>query len=231
LRGIQQRLCISAQFVSPIRIYSGLWRLSQFKRPVGADGRLERATKKIRMLIQEITQHDCLSLLAHLRLGRLACARDSQPYVTPFYFAYDRNCIYSFATVGQRIDWMRANPLVCVETGEMVSSQEWVSIVVFGRYEELPDKPEKATERALAHQLLQQKIDWWEPGYAKTVVGGTERPLEPVYYRIQIVQITGRHGVPHPGEELKKAPSNDESTGKGAMHSILEALRSRVHSK
>ena len=88
------------------------------------------------MLIEELTRQASLDLLAGTRLGRLACARGPQPYVVPFYFAYHHNCLYSFSTVGQKIEWMRANPLVCVEADQVVSPHEWVSVIVFGRYEE-----------------------------------------------------------------------------------------------
>ena len=147
------------------------------------------------MIIQDMAPKDSLSRLANMHLGRLGCVKGSQPYVVPFYFAYDSNCLYSFSTVGQKIDWMRANPLVCVETDDLVSADEWVSIIVLGRYEELPDTLEIRTQREIAYAFLQQRADWWEPGYAKTIVNGAERPLIPVYFRVQIVQITGRRSV------------------------------------
>jgi uncharacterized protein len=99
------------------------------------------------MLIQEMAKEENLSLLANMHLGRLGCAQGAQPYIAPFYFAYDSNYLYGFSTVGQKIDWMRANPLVCVETDDLVSSDEWVSIIILGRYEELPDTPEWKTQR------------------------------------------------------------------------------------
>jgi uncharacterized protein len=83
------------------------------------------------VVIEEITIQASLDLLARTRLGRLGCAIGSQPYVVPFYFAYQDYSLYSFTTVGQKIEWMRANPLVCVEADEVVSSQEWLSVVVF----------------------------------------------------------------------------------------------------
>ena len=113
----------------------------------------------------------------------------------PFYFAYNNNSLYSASTVGQKIDWMRKNPLVCVEADEVVSPQEWMSVVVFGRYEELPDTPEYKPERATAYDLLQKKAMWWEPGYAKTTLH-TQRPAVPVFYPIQVVQIAGRRATP-----------------------------------
>jgi nitroimidazol reductase NimA-like FMN-containing flavoprotein (pyridoxamine 5'-phosphate oxidase superfamily) len=155
------------------------------------------------MLVQEIAKLESLKRLANMHLGRLACAQGAQPYVAPFYFVYDNNYLYSFSTVGRKIDWMRANPLVCVETDEIASSEEWVSIIIMGRYDELPDTPERRTERELGYALLQQKAHWWEPAYAKTVVHGAERPLVPIYFRIQIVEITGRRGEPDGGKETE----------------------------
>jgi uncharacterized protein len=148
------------------------------------------------MLIQEMTRQASLDLLARTHLCRLACAQGSQPYVVPLHFVYDNNSLYGFATVGQKIDWMRANPLVCVEADEVVSLEEWVSVIIFGRYEELPDTPEYQPERAVACNVLQKKAMWWEPGYVKTILHGTQRPLVPVFYRIHVVQITGHRATP-----------------------------------
>ena len=152
------------------------------------------------MLIQEITKEDSLNRLTHMHFGRLACAKDTQPYIVPFYFAYDSPYLYSFSTVGQKIEWMRANPLVCVEADEVVGPEEWVSLIIFGRYEELLDTPEWKREREFAYGMLQRRAIWWEPGYAKTIVEGSERPLVPVYFRIQIVQITGHQAAPDSSE-------------------------------
>lgn len=91
---------------------------------------------------------------------------------------------------------MRANPLVWLETDEVVGSQQWASVIVFGRYEELPDSPDHQSARAQAHHLLEQKFVWWEPGHAKSFVGGVERPLVPVFYRIRIVEVTGHRAAP-----------------------------------
>ena len=150
------------------------------------------------MVIQELTRQASLDLLSRMRLGRLACARGNQPDVVPFYFVYNNNYLYSFSTVGQKIEWMRANPLVCVEADEVVSPHHWVSVIVFGRYEELRDTPESDSVRQFAHQLLAQYAMWWAPGYVRTILHGTERALVPLYYRIHIGQITGRRAALEP---------------------------------
>ena len=148
------------------------------------------------MLIHDLTRHECIELLASKRLGRLACARDGQPYITPLFFAFETDALYSFSTEGQKIAWMRENPLVCVETDDIETPQKWTSVVVFGRYEELPKTPDYETPRRRAYDLLQQRPQWWEPGYTKTVLHGAERPLDLVYFRIGIAQISGHRATP-----------------------------------
>ena len=138
-----------------------------------------------------------MELLTRTRLGRLACAHDSQPYIAPIYFAYDDGYLYSFATTGKKIEWMQTNPNVCVEVDEVAGPQQWISVVVLGRYEELPNIPERRDAREYARRkLLQHNAIWWEPAYAKTILHDTQRPLAPVFFRIQVLQITGRRATP-----------------------------------
>ncbi|MGA9725025.1 MAG: pyridoxamine 5'-phosphate oxidase family protein [Candidatus Binatus sp.] len=181
------------------------------------------------MLIQELTKQECLNLLARLRLGRLACTRDAMPYIVPLYFANDDDYLYSFSTFGQKIEWMRANPNVCVEVDEVVSPQQWVSVVAFGRYEEMPDIPEWRSAREYAHKkLLQRNAIWWEPGYAKTIVSGTERPLAPFFYRIHIAQITGHRATPEHATPPGTSPSTPSSNRDRWLRKILRQVRKQA---
>ena len=59
------------------------------------------------MFIHEMTEDECRTALERVSFGRLACARDNQPYVVPIYFSYDGKHIYGFSTLGQKIEWMR----------------------------------------------------------------------------------------------------------------------------
>jgi uncharacterized protein len=147
------------------------------------------------MHIEELTRKASLDFLAGSHLGRLACANQFQPYITPFHFAYHDQWIYSFSTVGQKIEWLRANPLACIEVDEIANPQQWTSVIVFGRYEELTNTVEDRVARELAHKLLLTRPLWWEPGYAKTVLHGTPRPLDPVYHRFSIDEISGHRAI------------------------------------
>src|SRR5450755_4358697 len=104
------------------------------------------------MVIREMCREECLRVLAGARLARLGCARENQPYVVPVYLAYDEasGCLYGFTTPGQKIEWMRGNPLVCVEVDEVAAYDQWVSVIVNGRYEELPEPTGNDTGRLRA---------------------------------------------------------------------------------
>ena len=153
-------------------------------------------TKVVAMLIESMTRQTSIDLLKRARVARLGYIHDSQPYIVPMLFAYDVDYLYSFSTEGQKITAMRANPQVCVEVDDLVTTQQWETVIVLGLYEELPHTEEHETSRAHAYALLQRRPAWWEPGYVKTIVDGKERPLESLYFRIRIDQISGRRGLP-----------------------------------
>jgi len=150
------------------------------------------------MVISELTDVASTELLMRARLGRLGCTHGLQPYVVPIYFVYYSHCLYSFSTVGQKIEWMRINPLVCVQTDEIINQEQWESVIASGRYEELPDTPEWTVERATASSLLQRNAVWWEPGIGKTTLKTGERQMIPVLFRIHLNRITGHRGDRRP---------------------------------
>jgi uncharacterized protein len=179
------------------------------------------------MLIQELSGQASLDLLARTRLGRLACSQGGQPYVVPVYLAYADRSLYGFATLGKKIEWMRANPLVCIEVDEVVSPQQWASVIAFGRYEELPDTPQWQSARLFAHTLLKQSGMWWEPAYVKTILGGGTRPLVPVFYRIHIVQTTGHQATPDPEPPPPAYRSTVASDEAGWLEKLLRQVRGK----
>jgi uncharacterized protein len=144
------------------------------------------------MLIHDLSPAACREVLSRMHLGRLACARFNQPYIVPFSFAYssEEDRLYSFATHGQKIDWMRENPRVCVEIDDISDERHWTTVVVFGRYHEIersdPDSP--AQQHALT--LFKQRSEWWLPAIGKRE-GGAEH-VEPIIYWVSIDSITGR---------------------------------------
>ena len=147
------------------------------------------------MLIREMGWQSSMALATRVGLGRLACSHEGQPYITPMFLVPQGNHLYSFSTVGRKIRWLRQNPLVCVEFEEIVSSNDWATVIVTGRYEELLDIPEHREIRDTAYHLLSSRPEWWQPGYVKTELENGVRDLEPLYFRIRIDEITGHRTV------------------------------------
>lgn len=146
-----------------------------------------------------MTRAECREALAQADVGRLACARDNQPYIVPITFAVDGDHLYSFSIAGRKIDWMRDNPRVCLEVDNVKSWQEWTTVIALGQYEELPDTPDWQDERRHAHSLLQQRAMWWQPASVDISDHAGEVFL-PVFFRIVLDDLTGRRGSAGPEE-------------------------------
>ncbi|HTZ48761.1 MAG TPA: pyridoxamine 5'-phosphate oxidase family protein [Verrucomicrobiae bacterium] len=152
------------------------------------------------MLIYDMTPEDCRKTLQRENFGRLACANGNQPYIVPIYFAHKGEYLYGFSSLGQKIAWMRGNPNVCIQTDTISSGDEWSSVIVTGRYEELPDIAEWPEDVLEAYELIRNRAMWWQPSYASAVLRDTSQPPTPVHYRIHVGQITGRRAFPGTAE-------------------------------
>ncbi|ETA71259.1 MULTISPECIES: pyridoxamine 5'-phosphate oxidase family protein [Mesorhizobium] len=144
------------------------------------------------MLVRTLSAFECTKVLAANRVGRLACAKDGQPYVVPLYYAHSDAHLYAFSMPGKKIEWMRANPLVSVQVDEHGQGRGWKSVVADGRYEELPDLIGHKLQRDHAWSVLSKHTDWWEPGALKPVTPPTADSAPHVFFRILIEQVSGR---------------------------------------
>ena len=141
------------------------------------------------MTIQEMTDQECRAMLGATTVARLACARNNQPYIVPIHVDLDGEFLYGYATLGQKIEWMRQNPLVCLEVDELTTHGQWASVIVFGHYEELPHTPEHEASRTVAERLFQRHRVWWEPASVPLAAQGQRTRI---VFRIRIGRVTGR---------------------------------------
>jgi uncharacterized protein len=146
------------------------------------------------MRIHELTTDECRAILERTNLGRLACARANQPYIVPVFLYFDAagSALYSFSTAGQKIDWMRENPKVCVEIEDISDKNHWTTVLVFGRYDEIEQSREDANARRRAYDLFQRHSEWWLPAAGKLPA---EEQQPAVVYRIQIERMSGRRAA------------------------------------
>jgi len=142
------------------------------------------------MEINELTAEESSAFLERTSVGRLGCSFENQPYVVPIYFAHDSGYLYVFTTLGQKVEWMRANPRVCVQADKIESQSEWVSVIVNGEYEELSET-QRAAERRRATSLLAEHSQWWLNALGERQMRVGDKSIEPLFFRIRIESITG----------------------------------------
>lgn len=179
------------------------------------------------MFIREMTTGECLNIVSQAKLGRLGCAYQNQPYVVPICFVCQDSYLYGFTTLGKKVEWMRANPLVCVELDQINESDQWVSIVILGRYEELPDTGDWKQVLVRAHKLLKQHAGWWEPAWSARSDRSADQPLDFIFYRIHIDHITGREATRAEDSKSSKTEHVDASSRPGWFRRALRRVTSR----
>lgn len=148
------------------------------------------------MIIHDMTRSEIDDMLNHLGIGNLACSVDDKPYIVPLRFVHNAGYLYSLTTEGKKMELMRANRNVCVSFSEYHATNNWRSLIISGHFEEIPKLLSKDSVYYRAHELLASSPEWWEPAYVKTILRGEERPLEPVYFRISILETTGHKTQP-----------------------------------
>lgn len=142
------------------------------------------------MTIDEMTENECAEFATRITLGRLACAHHNQPYVIPINFAYQSGCMYALSTFGQKIEWMRENPKVCVAIDEITNEIQWTSVIVNGEFEELVE-PRFTQEREHARNLLEKHSRWWQVAFAERQAKAGDQLIDPIFFRIKVQSMSG----------------------------------------
>ncbi len=143
------------------------------------------------MLVHDLSTEECANVLRSTFVGHLACARDGEPYVVPIHFAFDaeRRCVYGVSGIGQKIEWLRANPRACLEADVITDKKHWNTVIVTGTYEELRGAADEEDAERRCQELFKNYNEWWFPALAKR---RTQAPREAVIFRIRIERMTGR---------------------------------------
>lgn len=164
------------------------------------------------MLITKMRSKECREFLTRVGFGRLGCACNDRPYIVPIYFSFDVDRLYCFSTLGQKILWMRQNPLVCVESDEIHAHDDWESVVLLGRYVEISGGPEGAKAREHVRSLLRKRPLWWQSGYTISQTRRQSNPVAAIYYCILIEKVTGLRGSPDISESKQRGATCKAST-------------------
>lgn len=146
------------------------------------------------MVVNEMSEKECRGLLSRTSIGRLGCSQADQPYVVTIYFAFEPDYFYVLSTLGQKIEWMRANPKVCIEIDEIAGESQWASVIVNGEFQELVE-PQYTDERAHARKLLEKRYLWWQNALGERQLKSGQDLIAPTFFRIRINSMTGLRAV------------------------------------
>jgi len=147
------------------------------------------------MRIIPISQEECVAMLQRVSIGRLACSLNDQPYVVPVTFSYEPGQLHFFSTFGQKIEWMRQNPKLCLQADEIGNRSNWTSVVVTGTYLELRE-PQYTYEREHAQKQLAQHSRYWQNPLAERREQTSDLAMELVFFRLDIASMSGLRAMP-----------------------------------
>ena len=149
---------------------------------------------KINFMFGQLETHEIENLISHQLIARLGCYADGKMYVVPISYAYDGKYIYAFSMEGMKLELMRKNPEVCLQLDNLGQMDNWQSVILWGKFEELKNKDER-------NEALLKLVSRILPAITSELVHiSPHYPFPPdqlenisgVVYRIRITEKTGR---------------------------------------
>ncbi|APS40526.1 MULTISPECIES: pyridoxamine 5'-phosphate oxidase family protein [Salegentibacter] len=145
--------------------------------------------------MRAMTTEESIKLLAHNYIGRLGYISRARGEIIPitYYYNPEQHSILTYSGQGGKIEAMRKNPLVTFQVDEISSLEEWKSVLLYGKFEELEGADAKYMLRLFSEGV-------------KKVIKNTGNPCpdfienfssksnseSPVVYRINIDEVNGR---------------------------------------
>jgi nitroimidazol reductase NimA-like FMN-containing flavoprotein (pyridoxamine 5'-phosphate oxidase superfamily) len=128
-------------------------------------------------------------------VGHLGCFADGKVYVTPITYVYDGESVYGHAAEGMKLRMLRANPQVCVQVERVENLANWVSVIVWGAFEELTGDAEKEGMRLFLERMEPLQVSETALSPHRAPVGVPALDLQGqlmVFYRIRLTERSGR---------------------------------------
>jgi nitroimidazol reductase NimA-like FMN-containing flavoprotein (pyridoxamine 5'-phosphate oxidase superfamily) len=146
-------------------------------------------------MIGNLTSEQVEEFLQQGIVGHLGCHVEETTYVVPISYSYDGHYIYCHSHEGMKIDMMRKNPKVCFELDDMKDMANWRSVMLWGKYEELPNGKERETalESLLHRQLPVVSSITTHLGKEWPFPVENLKEIKGIVFRINIEKKTGRY--------------------------------------
>ena len=106
--------------------------------------------------VEALTHEECISLLEHNHLGRIAVVVGNQPVVFPVTYAFDVHAVVFRTDPGTKLFGALRGPVAFEVDGNDGDGSAW-SVVITGR-------AELVSNEADIHRLSSLELGAWDPG-------------------------------------------------------------------
>ncbi len=147
-------------------------------------------------MLTDLTPPQIDEMLKGAYYGHLGCHMDDQIYVVPITFVYKDNALLAYTTEGKKVELMRANPKVCVQTEKINKDGSWESVMMWGTFKQLDDANDRQQAcMALAAQFANISSIGGE-ALVSPLIRDISNPdwekIAPIVYKIDIEKMTGK---------------------------------------
>ena len=147
-------------------------------------------------MLKNLEIDDCLKVLGNNYIGRLGYIFGQTPYIIPITYFHDADTksIISYSANGHKLHAMRQYNKVTLQVDEIESLQNWKSVLVQGRFEELTGSDAKLYIRRFAHAVreLMERKGLMVPKFIKDFSNALDNRGVPIVYRLVINNIVGK---------------------------------------
>jgi uncharacterized protein len=168
-------------------------------------------------MIGNLTRPEIEQMLNVQAVGRIGCSAEGRIWILPVNFVYHGGYIYAHAKEGQNLHILRTSPSICFEVDQVDSEDNWKSVLLWGKYEELryPVRGAEGLKRleerlqpddvaaAPSRPPLSKAAPVQQPGRARKLIA----------FRIKISEISGRFELPAGDQETIESPFFEDRKG------------------
>jgi nitroimidazol reductase NimA-like FMN-containing flavoprotein (pyridoxamine 5'-phosphate oxidase superfamily) len=146
--------------------------------------------------MKAMTSNESIQLLAKNFIGRIGYISKRRPEIIPitYYFDPEQNSILSYSGPGSKIEAMRKNPLVSFQVDDITTLENWKSVLLHGRFEELKGSDAKYMLHLFSEgvkKVIKTKEKYC-PDFIQDFSSKTNNSNTPIVYRIHIDELSGR---------------------------------------
>lgn len=147
-------------------------------------------------MIKDLEIKECLELLGSNYIGRLAYIAGSSPHIIPITYFHDveEKSILSYSAEGHKIATMRNFSSVALQIDDIKSIQNWRSVQVHGKFEELQGSTAKKQLHKFAEGVQDtiERVQGTKPKFIQDFSSRLQERNIPIVYRITITDIIGK---------------------------------------